>query len=98
MVPVEIAVAEDFAGSYTWYSSANIVIDIVFILDLLVNCNTSFEYNYLEIYDRKKIVANYLRGRFTVDFLSAFPIDAISSMLLSMDAKQFKIFSLLNQM
>ena len=69
--------------------------DIVFILDLLVNCNTSFEYNYEEICDRKKIIAHYLRGRFTVDFLSAFPIDAIGSMLLSMDAKQFKIFSLL---
>ena len=43
MVPVEIAVAEDFAGSQTWYSIANIMIDIVFILDLLVNMNTSFE-------------------------------------------------------
>ena len=57
MVPIEIAVAEDFAGDHTtWYNLANIIIDIVFILDLLVNCNTTFELDYVEIRDRKKIV------------------------------------------
>ena len=82
MVPVEIAVAGDFVGSHTWYSVTNILIDIVFILDLLVNCNTTYEKDNVEVRERKKIIAHYLKGRFTVDFLSAFPIDVISSFLL----------------
>ena len=73
----------------------NVLIDIVFILDLVVVCNTSYEVGYETINDRKQIVAHYLKTNFTVDFLSAFPVDLFASIFLAADADQFKIFSLL---
>ena len=71
------------------------LIDIVFIMDLVVICNTSYEVGYETIKDRKKIIANYMRNNFAIDFLSAFPVDAVASLLLTSDADEFKIFSLL---
>ena len=42
MVPIEIAVDVDFVKTF-WYETLNLAIDAFFILDLLVNFNTSFE-------------------------------------------------------
>lgn len=55
----------------------NVVIDTIFIVDVLVNFNTTFEMGYDVIYDRKMIAQHYLRTRFTIDIVSAIPIDLI---------------------
>ena len=94
MVPVELAIIEEVEYAL-WYQACNVLIDIVFIMDLIVICNTSYEDGYETINNRKKIFAHYLRTNFTVDFVSAFPVDAVASLILAADADQFKIFSLL---
>ena len=44
MVPVEIVIPVEFDDA-TWYNFINLVVDLVFIIDLLVNFNTTFEYD-----------------------------------------------------
>ena len=38
---------------------------------------------------------NYLKGTFTIDFISAFPVDVIALMLKDLSSRQLKLFSLL---
>ena len=54
MVPLEIAV-EIAYQTQQWYNTLNIVIDTIFIVDVLVNFNTTFMLGYDVIYDRKLI-------------------------------------------
>ena len=49
MVPVEVAVDLDFAKTFL-YESFNLAVDFFFILDMLLNFNTSYEYQLEEIY------------------------------------------------
>ena len=71
MIPLEIAIELSYTetAGYTLYTIAT---DIIFFLDILVNFNTSLEQNSEEIKDRAEIARHYLRGSFTIDFLSAF--------------------------
>lgn len=98
MVPVEIVIPEDeepTGEGMTISSVANLLIDSIFIIDLLVNFNTTFEEDLEVIYDRKKIARNYLKSRFLIDFISAIPVDVIISFFGKKDAKELKAFSLL---
>ena len=52
MVPVELAIIEDVEYAL-WYQACNVLIDIVFIMDLIVICNTSYEDGYETINNRK---------------------------------------------
>lgn len=94
MVPVEIVADVDF-DSAAWYPFINLAIDSMFILDIIVNLNTSFEADQEVIYLRKLIARHYLRTRFTIDLLSAFPIDLFAGLFFSEDAKELKALSLL---
>ena len=49
----------------------------------MVNLNTSFMEDREVNYNRRKIIKKYLRSRFTIDFLSALPIDYIASIFFS---------------
>lgn len=42
LVPIELAVEIDFVKA-TWYVVLNYVMDFVFVLDLLVNFNTTYD-------------------------------------------------------
>ena len=95
MIPLEIAVelAYTETATYAFYST---VTDMIFFLDILVHFNTTVEENNEEIKDRAIIARKYLRGSFTVDFLSAFPFDLVATLLLgNLSSKQLKILSLL---
>ena len=83
MVPVEVAVDLSFDES-SWYKMLNLVIDTIFILDILVNFNTSYSKEMDTIYDRKLIARKYIKTRFTVDLLSAVPLDLIAGIFFSM--------------
>lgn len=80
MVPLEVAV-ELSAFKNPVYKSMNVIIDTIFFLDILVTFNTSLNENSEEIRDRNLIAIAYLKGSFTIDFLSAFPVDAAASLL-----------------
>ena len=94
MVPLEIAVELDYTK--TWqYFVYSIITDIIFIMDIFVSFNTTLKENSIEITDRTIIAMNYLKGTFTIDFISAFPVDVISLMLKDLSSRQLKLFSLL---
>ena len=50
--------------------------------DILVNFNTTIEISEKTIYDRRIIAVVYLKGRFTIDFLSALPLDLIAGIFI----------------
>ena len=97
MVPVELAVELDWVKEL-WYEAVNVVVDVIFILDIFVNFSTTMEEGYEVIYDRKRIAHEYIRTRFTIDFLSAVPIDLFITLFLPdsvSSTKEFKAISLL---
>jgi hypothetical protein len=58
----------------------DIVIDSIFILDVILNFFTAFEDETGEIITNKKlIVINYMKGWFLLDVVSSVPITLISS-------------------
>ena len=55
----------------------NTIIDIIFAMDIFIQFRTTFYHPITgdEIKDLKIIKKNYMRGRFTIDFLSTVPFD-----------------------
>lgn len=53
------------------------IIDICFGIDIVLTFNTSYSESdaMLEIYTRKKIAINYLKGWFVIDLVSIIPFD-----------------------
>lgn len=72
----EIAV---YAGHNRVYIIFNNIGTVFFIADIVLNFSTTY-LNPIgeEIFDRKKIAINYLKGSFVVDLLSSLPIEYIA--------------------
>ena len=81
----------------TIYKAISVLIDLIFISDILVNFNSTIILEEKMVYDRKIIAHNYLKGRFTVDFLSAVPFDGIARVITAgrLQGEQLRLFSLL---
>ena len=95
LVPLETAVELDYTKEWI-YEVLNVIFDVLFFIDILISFNTSLNINNDEIHDRTQISLSYLRGQFTIDFLSAVPIDVLASIFFkNLSAKQLKIISLL---
>lgn len=97
MVPVELAAELAWIKEF-WYESVNVVVDLIFIADIVVNFTTTYEEGYDLISDRRRIAQHYIKTRFTIDFLSAIPIDLFITIFLPASAsstKEFKAISLL---
>lgn len=60
-----------------WPLSFWILIDIVFIVDVVLNFVTSYRSQGLEVTDRKSTVQHYLRGRFAIDLIANLPFGLI---------------------
>ena len=76
----------------------SIAVDLIFVLDIFIVFRTTIldDDSGEEISDGKIIAQKYIRGRFTVDFLSTVPFDWIALIFLdSEQAKQFQLFGLL---
>ena len=76
----------------------NNIVDICFVLDILVCFRTTIldDDSGDEIRDWRIIGNAYLRGRFTIDFLSTIPFDSIALIFLDeSQARQFQLFGLL---
>lgn len=72
--PADIA----FAIGTSWNDMSNVVIDSLFMLDILVIFNSAFyNANYDLIDKRNEIVQNYISGWFLIDLLAVIPIDVI---------------------
>ena len=56
----------------------NVVIDICFFIDILINFNTViFNDDYVKIENRRTIAKEYLCGWFLIDFMAIIPVDLI---------------------
>lgn len=54
-----------------------ILLDGLFMLDILIKLRTSYRDHGYDIIDRRKIRRNYLCGWFSLDLVSSFPLDTI---------------------
>lgn len=62
-----------------WHFYANVLVDFIFMLDILVVFRTAFFHPETRILvsDTKQIAARYLRSFFLLDLMSAIPLDLI---------------------
>jgi Ion transport protein len=77
-LPVQIAFEPDWLDGQANYVF-NIISDMVYILDVLINFRTTIR-NPLtndEIFRGKDIAVQYLKGRFVLDLLASVPFDLI---------------------
>jgi hypothetical protein len=57
----------------------NMIIDVIFIVDILMNFRTSIA-DFItgdEIFEQKTIATRYLKGQFIIDLIGAIPMDLI---------------------
>ena len=73
MLPISIA----FQLESEWLDVGDPLVDVCFLLDIVFTFRTTIldEESGDDIKDTKIIAKNYLKGRFTVDFLSTLPFD-----------------------
>ena len=70
---------EDIEQNSPWFFT-ELVIDFLFMLDILVNFNSAYyDTNGNLVKDRKTIVISYIRTWFLIDFVASFPFDFIES-------------------
>jgi voltage-gated potassium channel len=55
------------------FRATDAAVSVVFLLDILLNFNTSYAVKRKSVADRKRIAARYLRGAFWIDLLAALP-------------------------
>lgn len=62
-----------------WYKIIDTIIDVFFVFDILITFRTTYiKSSGKEIVKPIKIAANYIKGRFILDFLSVFPFTYFS--------------------
>jgi len=68
-------ISESLSGN-SLYNFINIASTVFFMLDIILQMNTTFyDPEGEEIYDKKKIRINYLFGMFFIDLISSLPIE-----------------------
>ena len=76
--------------SISFYSDSNInlwyFVSCVYLLDILISCNTSYTSLGMKAYSRKLIFNNYIRNWLLIDLISSFPCE-----LLFIDKMQYDI-------
>ena len=62
------------------FTAFNTCIDFCFFFDILITFRTTYydQTSGDEVFEKKKIAKNYLRGRFLIDLLSTVPFDNIA--------------------
>jgi len=67
-----------FIHEVSWGSSYVIyLIDIIFLLDIWLNFNTSYRSHGVEIFSRKKLYRHYARTSFPMDLVANLPFDLL---------------------
>jgi len=88
MLPISLA----FEAGDSTTDQINMAVDICFVLDIILVFRTTILdiESGEEVKNAKIIKENYLRGRFTIDFLSTVPFDTVALLFFKKDtAKQF---------
>jgi hypothetical protein len=79
------------------FIAINFLIDTIFFFDILVNFRTTFlnEKTGDEVIKPSLIASNYLKTRFTIDFLSTVPFDLLGEVFAGGNVVVLKFFGLL---
>jgi hypothetical protein len=76
MTPINLAFPH-LADDTNW-TTACLIIDFLFLMDIFINFFSAYEDQDLRIQDdRKLIVKNYLRGWFIIDIVAILPIETL---------------------
>ena len=77
-IPFAIAWDPDLFNEW-YFVLINYLIDLVFLIDLVINCRTTYiSKTGEEVRTPKKILREQLKGRFWVDLLASIPLDEFS--------------------
>jgi hypothetical protein len=95
-LPIEISF-EPAWMKMTVITYLNTLIDISFLIDIIIVFRTTITgADGEENTDQKKIAKNYMKGSFTIDFLSTIPMDSLTSLFLEEElASKFALFGAL---
>lgn len=95
-LPIELALEPEWTQSPT-NGTLNAIIDFLFLIDIIVVFRTSIIGDNGEIVTNQKTIAiKYLKGSFTIDFLSTIPLDSMAGIFLEEAmASKFKLFGCL---
>ncbi len=55
----------------------DLLVDLMFIADILINFRTTYVENGEVVSDQKKIANNYVKGWFVIDAIAAIPFDLL---------------------
>ncbi|WAR17132.1 KCNH7-like protein, partial [Mya arenaria] len=55
----------------------DLIVDLMFIADILINFRTTYVHNGEVVVDQKRIAFNYLKGWFVIDTIAALPCDLL---------------------
>jgi len=83
-------------GFEQWYPSTglksfNVIIDVWFIIDVILNFRTGYVDHGVMVMDQKKITAKYLQTYFLVDFVASVPWELFLGEFESSDRKSLKL-------
>lgn len=81
-IPIEVAFEPPALRSVPAHF-INMIIDILFFADLLVNFRTTFIHSKTgnEVLSTKEISISYLKGRFWIDFIAILPVDYLGEII-----------------
>lgn len=76
----------------------DLIVDLMFIADILINFRTTYLHNGEVVTNQKKIAINYVKGWFVIDTIAAVPFDLLLFGSGTGDVRiTFLYFSLLNR-
>ena len=79
VMPYRQAFSDDYVD-HPFFDALDLVIDILFWIDIVINFISAYEkYEGVYEYRLKKIAKNYLLGYFALDFVATFPFGSVLS-------------------
>lgn len=96
VLPYQVAFLTHY-GSFDYYDIIDIVIDIIFWIDILINFRTTYldTKSSEEIMDAKMIALKYVRGRFWIDLLSVLPVNYLEYIIPDASTSTLQFLGLL---
>jgi hypothetical protein len=91
-IPLELVFHLDENPRWLWIDLA---VSLLFLADVVVNFNTAFTDGNRLITDRKAVAGRYLKGWFTVDFVSSLPFEIL---ILAFDVEHLPVFAALHML
>jgi hypothetical protein len=91
-IPLELVFHLDDKPLWLWI---DLIVSLLFLADVVVNFSTAIVVGSRLISDRKAVALRYLRGWFTVDFVSSLPFEIL---ILAFDTERLPIFAALHML